>query len=73
MHEKSDTKFCNSPNFPVLSIEMIVTKTYILRKPNVFIVKKSLKWGTVGFFRVSESKVIVKSKKRLKKEFAQFL
>jgi hypothetical protein len=40
---------------------------------NLFTVKKSLKWGTVGFFSVSESKVIKQTKKKLKQEFAQFL
>ncbi len=40
----------------------------------MFILKKSFKWDTVGFFSLSESKVIAKlKKKKLKQEFAQSL
>ena len=42
-------------------------------KTNLIILKKSFKWGTVGFFSVSESKVIEKSKKKVKQEVVQFL
>ena len=72
MHEKSDTKFCNCPHFPLLSIDLMQKLTFFI-KTNLIILKKSFKWGTVGFFSVSESKVIEKSKKKVKQEVVQFL
>ena len=34
--------------------------------------QKSFKWSTIGFFSVSESKVIAKLQKKVKQEVAQF-
>ena len=63
IHEKSDTKFCNSPYFPLFSIE-IMQKLTLFKKQTCLFWKKSFKCGTLGVFRVSESKVIVKFKKK---------